>query len=111
MIQFLWLNLESFWDFDENPGRIRDYWLQKSVMKVGVATGSIVDITMGSIVDIDADKFLVENNFATHGDSGSFVFNVGCVVAGLVTGKFVDGTRAEVLGIWKFYEALMMSWY
>ena len=54
-----------FWDFDENPGDIRQYLLQKTVMKVGVATG----MTMGAIVKIDADKFLVDTNFATHGDS------------------------------------------
>ena len=56
---------ELFWDFDENPGDIRQYLLQKTVMKVGVATG----MTMGAIVEIDADKFLVDTNFATHGDS------------------------------------------
>jgi hypothetical protein len=100
------LLFESFWDFDENPGDIRQYLLQKTVMKVGVATG----MTMGAIVEIDADKFLVDSNFATHGDSGSFVFTTDRVVVGLVTGKIVNGTRAEVLGIWKFYDALM-SWY
>jgi hypothetical protein len=67
-------------------------------------------MTMGAIVEIDADKFLVDNNFALHGDSGSFVFTTDRVVVGLVTGKIVNGTsRAEILGIWKFYDALM-SW-
>ena len=54
-------------------------------------------MTMGIIVDIDADKFLVDNNFATHGDSGIFDFIVDRVVVGLITGKFVMGPELKFL--------------
>jgi hypothetical protein len=97
------LRFEEFWDFNENPGVLRTFLLNKVVYKIGYTTG----MTQGTIVDVDETHFFVEGEggFADHGDSGSFVFLPNGTVVGLVTGKF-PVNRAEVLGVWHFHEFL-----
>lgn len=103
------LNFNSFWDFEEAPGQIRDFLLGKKIYKVGFRTGR----TEGTIVDVDDRHFFVKcesDDFALPGDSGSLTFLEGGHVVGLVTGKIKGGTYVEVLGIWKFYE-ILMEWF
>ena len=95
------LSFNIFWD-DEKPGLIRDYLLNKTVFKAGATTG----MTNGKVVDIDDEAFLVDNSFATFGDSGSLVFTEEGYVVGILTGKIIGGSRTEVRGIWRFYDYL-----
>lgn len=98
------LSFEVFWDFDESPGLLRNFLLNKPVCKIGHATG----MTQGTIVDVNEKNLFVEREggFADHGDSGSLVFLANGTVVGMVTGKF-PSNRAQVLGVWNFYESLI----
>ena len=100
------LQFNIFWDFEENPGSLRDFLVNKDVYKIGFRTG----MTKGTIVDVDETHIFVEREggFADRGDSGSLVFLENGTVVGMVTGKF-PVNRAEVLGVWHFYE-LLAGW-
>lgn len=99
------LSFNKFWD-EENPGLIRDYLLNTRVFKAGSSTG----MTTGMVVDIDHDVFLVDNSFGNFGDSGSLVFTQEGNVVGILTGKYLGGSRTEVRGLWLFYDYLT-EWY
>ena len=51
------LQFEEFWDFDENPGFLRDFLLNAVVSKIGYATG----MTSGKVVEVNETNFFVES--------------------------------------------------